>query len=149
MRRWARSSTQGARSVTRFHVSVRPLSSFSQELTVLPGDASFDREVGVLYRRDVAPALEELKEIQHDLHLDRELVRHGLGATKEITAGALALTALQQLDVDAAAKALAALAPAAGRIGHGILEDHRAATERRRKNRFVFLHELKRRLDRD
>jgi hypothetical protein len=119
---------------------------FSQELAALPGDASFEREVSVLYRRDVAPALEELREIEHDLRLDRELVRRGLGATKEVTAGVLALTALQQLDVDAAAKALAALTPAAGKIGHGIFEDHRAAGQQRRRNRFVFLHELKRRL---
>ena len=130
-------------SLVRFRSAIV---SFSRELTKLPGDAKFEREVSELYRRDVAPALEELKAIESDLRLDRELVRHGLKATNEVRTGALALAALRHFDVDAIVSALVAAAPAAGKIGGGILEDHRAQGIARRQNRFLFLHELKGRL---
>jgi hypothetical protein len=120
--------------------------SFSREVAELPGDATFEREVAALYRRDVGPALEELRAIENDLRLDRELVRHALKANSEVRTGALALVALRHFDVDAVVSALVALTPAAAKIGSGILEDHRAQGVVRRQNRFLFLHELGRRL---
>jgi hypothetical protein len=130
-------------SLARFRSAIV---SFSREVTKLPGDATFEREVGELYRRDVAPALEELKAIESDLRLDHELMRHGLKATNEVRTGVLALAALRHFDVDAIVSALVAAAPAAGKIGGGILEDHRTQGIARRQNRFLFLHELKGRL---
>lgn len=138
----ARRALRGA--LVRFRSAIM---RFSAEVSATPGSAAFEQEIAALYRRDIAPALEELKETEADLRLDRELARHGLRSATEVTAGALALGAFHLIDAHVLAQALVAVAPAIGKVGSGIIEDHRAAHREERQNRFVFLHRLGKRLD--
>lgn len=118
----------------------------SKEVALSPGTDDFQRYVAELYRRQVAPALLELKEIQAELNLASELSRHTLASSKEVTAGFVALAAIQALNLDAALKTLVAFMPALGKISSRVLEERRALNQERRSNRFLFLYEAERRL---
>lgn len=129
----------------RFRAAV---SSFAETVAAIPPGPDFEQEVALLYRKTVAPELLQLEEIQRELRLDRELVRHTLAAGKDAVAGVVAVAAVRAMDLDAIAQAVAAVAPAGAKIASSILEERRELGQRRRENRVLFLYELAHRFPR-
>jgi hypothetical protein len=112
-------------------------------------DALDDRlgaEVATLYRRDVAPALQELLELQSDLKLGHQVARHAAQSGKDITRVVLGLILATAIDVDGLVRALIALTPSAADIAARVIAERREIELKRRANRFLFLYDVGRRL---
>ena len=114
--------------LTRFRAA---MSTAAGELDSSGFDERFEREAQALYRRDVAPALLELREGLHELGVRETLRRGSAHGTGALTLGAAGIVAFSQL-----------VAAAAGLAGLGVKDEwqHRASVRRtRRENNFFFL----------
>lgn len=103
-------------------------------------------EIALLYRQEVAPALEELHEMQKDLRLGHQLARHSVISGRDITKPVLGLVLASAIDVDAIVRALLALTPTAADIAGRVIGERHEIGARRRENQFLFLYEADRRL---
>ncbi len=105
-----------------------------------------DAELAALWRTDVAPALQELRELQEQLQLRRELTRHAIESGKDISKPVLGLLLASNIQMDELVKTFAALLPTALDIAARVAAERRRLERERRANPFVFLYDVDRRL---
>lgn len=129
----------------RFRAAV---ATFSQQVSAIPPGPEFRREAAELYRREVAPRLLELEEVQREMRLDRQLTRHTLASGNAAVAGVIAFAAVNWMDADTVIRAVTAATPVAAKVAHDIIEERRELSGRKRENRMLFLYELARRFPR-
>jgi hypothetical protein len=100
--------------------------------------ADFDRELAIVYRREIAPALAELDETLRDLGARSSLRRAGAAAVKSLGIAAAELAVFSEVF----ASALTPLASAAG----SEIKYRLDVGKRRRENDFFFIWEANRQL---
>lgn len=132
-----------AAPLQRFRSAVSTLSKDVASGTL---DPTFDRDVDRLYRDRVAPALEELREIEEDLKLRTQLQRGVATSGTSILKATVAIAAVHASTPDVLAQVIAGLAVPVGTILSAVAKDRRALQEKKRANQFLFLYEADRRL---
>ncbi len=105
-----------------------------------------DAELATLWRRDVSPAFQELREFQEQLRLGRQLTRHAIDSGKSISKPVLGLLLASSIHMDELVKTFAALLPTALDIAARVAAERRRLERERRVNPFVFLYDVERRL---
>jgi len=120
------------------------MAEFATALAAAPPDANFPLVADELYRREVAPKLQELQELAEERKLTSALQREVATGGSKVVKASISFAAAAAASLPFVAQAAVAAAAVAAEVGGNIYARFREIDAVRRQNKLLWLYEAER-----